>query len=340
VSNVATGDTPVRSSAPLLSASGLAVDFKLPGSRAPLRAVDGVSFEIGRREIFGLIGESGSGKSTIARAIMRLTPITSGEVLLAGTRFDQLRGKELRRERRRVQMVFQDPHEALDPRMTVRQAIEEPLRARSRGSRAGLHDCVVDLLHRVGLDDSYLERKPHTMSGGQKQRVNIARALALEPELLVCDEAVSALDVSVRAGIINLLIGLQHELGISVLFISHDLGVVAHLADRIGVLYLGRLAEIAPTESLIARPRHPYAEALLAAEPEPKPATHRAARPPVIKGEIPSAASPPSGCRFRTRCRYVQELCAQEEPPLRRVDGDTLVACHFAEKLELTGRRA
>ena len=340
MSAVAADDMPVRSSGPLLSASGLEVDFKLPGTGAPLRAVDGVSFEIGRSEIFGLIGESGSGKSTIARAIMRLTPITSGEVMLGGTRFDRLRGRELRRQRRRVQMVFQDPHEALDPRMTVRQAIEEPLRAGNRDSRAGLHDRVIDLLHRVDLDDSYLERKPHTMSGGQKQRVNIARALALEPELLVCDEAVSALDVSVRAGIINLLIGLQRDLEISVLFISHDLGVVAHLADRIGVLYLGRLAEVAPTESLTARPRHPYAEALLAAEPEPKPSTHRAPRPPVIKGEAPSAAKPPSGCRFRTRCRYAQKLCAQEEPPLRRVDHDTLVACHFAEELKLTGRRA
>jgi oligopeptide/dipeptide ABC transporter ATP-binding protein len=340
VSAVAADDMPVPSSGPVLSASGLEVDFKLPGARAPLRAVDGVSFEIGRGEIFGLIGESGSGKSTIARAIMRLDPITSGEVMLGDTRFDQLRGRELRRQRRRVQMVFQDPHEALDPRMTVRQAIEEPLRAGYRDSRAGLHDRVVDLLHRVDLDDSYLERKPHTMSGGQKQRVNIARALALEPELLVCDEAVSALDVSVRAGIINLLMGLQRDLEISVLFISHDLGVVAHLADRIGVLYLGRLAEVAPTESLTARPRHPYTEALLAAEPEPKPSTHRAPRLPVIKGEVPSAAKPPSGCRFRTRCRYAQEQCAQEEPPLRRVDRDTLVACHFAEELELTGRRA
>jgi oligopeptide/dipeptide ABC transporter ATP-binding protein len=333
-------DMPGPSSVPVLSASGLEVDFKLPGARAPLRAVDGVSFEIGRSEIFGLIGESGSGKTTIARAIMQLTPITSGAVMLGGTRLDRLRGAELRRQRRRVQMVFQDPHEALDPRMTVRQAIEEPLRAGNRDSRAGLHDRVVDLLHRVGLDESYLERKPHTMSGGQKQRVNIARALALQPELLVCDEAVSALDVSVRAGIINLLIGLQRDLAISVLFISHDLGVVAHLADRIGVLYLGRLAEVAPTESLTARPRHPYTEALLAAEPEPKPSTHRAPRPPVIKGEVPSAAKPPSGCRFRTRCRYAQEQCALQEPPLRRVDRDTLVACHFAEELELTGRRA
>jgi oligopeptide/dipeptide ABC transporter ATP-binding protein len=324
----------------LLSVSELEVHFKLPGARAPLRAVDGLSFEIGTSEIFGLIGESGSGKSSVARAIMRLAPITKGAVELGGTRFDQLRGRKLRRLRRRVQMVFQDPHESLDPRMTVRQAIAEPLQAGNAMSGATLDERVVDLLHRVGLDESHLDRKPHTISGGQKQRVNIARALALEPELLVCDEAVSALDVSVQAGIVNLLLGLQQDLGISVLFISHDLGVVAHLADRVGVMYLGRLAEVAPADSLTSRPRHPYTEALLAAEPEPKPSTHRTPRPPVIRGDVPSAASPPSGCRFRTRCRYAQERCAQEEPALRRVDDDTVVACHFAEELVLTGRRA
>jgi len=324
----------------LLSVSELEVHFKLPGARTPLRAVDGVSFEIGTSEIFGLIGESGSGKSSVARAIMRLAPITKGAVELGGTRFDQLRGRKLRRLRRRVQMVFQDPHESLDPRMTVRQAIAEPLQVGNPTSRTRLDERVVDLLHRVGLDESHLDRKPHTISGGQKQRVNIARALALEPELLVCDEAVSALDVSVQAGIVNLLLGLQQDLGISVLFISHDLGVVAHLADRVGVMYLGRLAEVAPADSLTSRPRHPYTEALLAAEPESKPSTHRTPRPPVIRGDVPSAASPPSGCRFRTRCRYAQERCAQEEPALRRVDDDTVVACHFAEELVLTGRRA
>jgi len=324
---------------PLLSVSGLEVHFKLPGTRTPLRAVDGVSFDIGKGETFGLIGESGSGKSSVARAIMRLAPIASGAVVLGGTRLDELRGRELRRLRRRVQMVFQDPHESLDPRMTVRKAIAEPLRVGNATSPTALDERVLELLHRVGLDDSHLDRKPHTLSGGQKQRVNIARALALDPDLLVCDEAVSALDVSVQAGIINLLLGLQQDLGISVLFISHDLGVVAHLADRVGVMYLGRLAEVAPTQSLTARPRHPYTEALLAAEPEPKPSTHRTPRPPVIRGDVPSAAKPPSGCRFRTRCRYARDRCAEDEPPLRRVDGDTLVACHFAEQLVLTGRR-
>jgi oligopeptide/dipeptide ABC transporter ATP-binding protein len=326
-------------SAPLLLVSDLEVHFRLAGAPSPLHAVDGVSFDIARAEIFGLIGESGSGKSTVARAVMRLAPITSGSVALAGTRLDRLRGKELRRQRRRVQMVFQDPHESLDPRMTVRRAIAEPLRVGTALPRAAVDERVIDLLHRVGLDESHLDRKPHTMSGGQKQRVSIARALALEPELLVCDEAVSALDVSVQAGILNLLLGLQRDLDISVLFISHDLGVVAHLADRIGVLYLGRLAEVAPADALTSRPRHPYTEALLAAEPEPMPSTHRTPRPPVIRGDVPSAANPPSGCRFRTRCRYARARCAEEAPDLRPIDDGALVACHFADELVLAGRR-
>lgn len=324
----------------LLSISNLQVHFKLPGRSAPLHAVDGVSFDIGRREVFGLIGESGSGKSTVARAVLRLAPIADGAVLLAGARLDRLRGKDLRRERRRVQMVFQDPHESLDPRMTVRQAIAEPLLLGRSLTQTEREKRVSELVHRVGLDDSHLDRKPHALSGGQKQRVNIARALALDPELLVCDEAVSALDVSVQAGVINLLLNLQQDLGISVLFISHDLAVVAHLADRIGVMYMGCIAEIAPTETLTARPRHPYTEALLAAEPEARPSTdHRSTGVPGA-GEAPSVERPPSGCRFRTRCRYAQARCETEEPSLRPIGEDTLVACHFADELRLIGRRA
>jgi oligopeptide/dipeptide ABC transporter ATP-binding protein len=315
------------------------VHFKLPNVSKPLRAVDGVSFEIGRGETFGLIGESGSGKSTVARAVMHLAPVTSGTIALDGSRIDQLRGSQLRRERRRVQMVFQDPHESLDPRMTVRQAIAEPLLVSKKLPKEQTTARVDDLLHRVGLDEHHAVRKPHALSGGQKQRVNIARAIALDPDLLICDEAVSALDVSVRAGIINLLLDLQQELGISVLFISHDLGVVAHVADRIGVMYLGQLTEVSTTGALVVRPRHPYPEALLAAEPEPIPSTHRLPRAEPIKGDIPSAANPPSGCRFRTRCPYAAERCATEQPTLRPVDG-ALVACHFAEELTLTGRRS
>src|SRR5215218_9020067 len=290
-----------RPSAPLLSVADLEVHFKLPDTSKPLRAVDGVSFDIGRGEAFGLIGESGSGKSTIARAVMRLAPVTKGSIVLDGVRIDHVRGARLRRDRRRVQMVFQDPHESLDPRMTVRQSVAEPMLVAKRAGRGEATTRVNDLLRRVGLDEHHAERKPHALSGGQKQRVNIARALALEPELLICDEAVSALDLSVRAGIINLLLGLQQELGISVLFISHDLGVVAHVADRIGVIYLGQLVEIAATTAIVARPRHPYTEALLAAEPEAVPSTHRRPRADPIKGDIPIASDPPSGCRFRTR---------------------------------------
>jgi len=332
-------DTAARAS-PLLSVEALDVEFDLPGSRAKLRAVDGVSFAIGRREIFGLIGESGSGKSSVARAIMRLAPIAGGAIDLDGTRIDQLQGRQLRASRRRVQMVFQDSSDSLDPHMSVRQAVAEPLRMREGITRATVDHLVTELLLRVGLDEAHLERKPHTLSGGQKQRVNIARALALRPELLVCDEAVSALDVSVQAGIINLLLSLQEELGISVLFISHDLGVVAHLADRIGVMYLGRLAEIANAQALTARPRHPYTEALLAAEPDARPSALRVARPPLVAGEAPSAANPPSGCRFRTRCRYARQRCAEEQPQLLPVEGGGLVACHFSGELVLAGRRA
>ena len=325
---------------PLLSITGLSVHFTLPGQRAPMKAVDGVSFDVGRREVFGLIGESGSGKTSVARAVMRLVPIAAGTVDLDGLRFHELRGSRLRRERRRMQMVFQDPHESLDPRMSVRQSIAEPLRLGGMARGAQLDARVLELVHHVGLDETHLDRKPNTLSGGQKQRVNIARALALQPDLLVCDEAVSALDVSVQAGIINLLLRLQQDLGISVLFISHDLGVVAHLADRIGVMYLGRIVEITSTEALTARPRHPYTEALLAAEPEAVPSSARRDCPPAIQGDVPSAARPPDGCRFRTRCPYARERCATEEPVLRPVDNGGLVACHFADDLRLAGRHA
>jgi oligopeptide/dipeptide ABC transporter ATP-binding protein len=328
----------MSATSPLLSVSRLEVHYRMPSTRSPLRAVDGVSFEIGRGEILGLIGESGSGKSSVARAVMRLAPVTAGAIELDRTRIDRLRGRALRRTRRRVQMVFQDPHESLDPRMTVRQSVAEPLALGTPLTRDAMDTRVTALIHRVGLDDSLLDRTPHTLSGGQKQRVNIARALALEPELLVCDEPVSALDVSVQAGIINLLLDLQRELGISILFISHDIGVVAHIADRIGVMYLGRLVELSSTESLVTRPRHPYTEALLAAEPRALPTSHRPPRSVPIRGDVPSALNPPSGCRFRTRCPYAVERCAVEAPPLAAVD-HALVACHLADELSLSASR-
>jgi oligopeptide transport system ATP-binding protein len=326
-------------SRPVLEVEDLRVYFKIKESQTPLRAVDGVTLAIDPGETFGLIGESGSGKSTVARAIMRLAPVAGGTITIDGVRFDRLRGRALRAARRRVQMVFQDPHESLDPRMTVQQSIAEPLRLNERLSRAELDERIESLLARVELDRHHASRKPHALSGGQKQRVNIARALALDPQLLICDEAVSALDLSVQAGILNLLTDLQRELGLSYLFISHDLGVVAHVADRVGVMYLGQLTELAPTTTLVARPRHPYTEALLSAEPQPVPSTHRQSRKITLQGDIPSPLDPPSGCRFRTRCRYAAERCASEEPQLRPLEDGTLVACHFAETLELQGRR-
>jgi oligopeptide/dipeptide ABC transporter ATP-binding protein len=305
-----------------------------------LRAVDGVSLHVDAGETFGLIGESGSGKSTVARAVMRLAPLAGGSVVLDGAPMHELRGGALRRARRNVQMVFQDPHESLDPRMTVQQSVAEPLQVNAVGDRSARASKVAELLGRVELDPQHALRHPHAISGGQKQRVNIARALALSPKLLICDEAVSALDLSVQAGILNLLLDLQRELGLAYLFISHDLAVVAHVADRIGVMYLGQLVEVGPTASVVSTPRHPYTEALLAAEPEPVPASMRTSTRIRLEGDIPSPLDPPSGCRFRTRCRYATDRCAAEVPPLRDNGDGTLVACHHADILQLQGRRA
>ena len=322
---------------PVLEVQDLRVEYRVKGARRPLRAVDGVSLAIERGETFGLIGESGSGKSTVARAVMRLAPIAAGAVVFERERFDELRGRRLRQARRRVGMVFQDPHDSLDPRMTVRQSIEEPIRLGGRLSRLDVERRVRELLDRVGLDDDHGDRYPHQLSGGQKQRVNIARALALDPQVLICDEAVSALDLSVQAGILNLLGALQRELGLAYLFISHDLGVVAHMADRIGVMYLGSLVELGPTSAVVGRPRHPYTEALVSAEPQPVPARLRSSRRITLQGDIPSALDPPSGCRFRTRCRYAVERCATEAPPLRQIERGHWAACHFADSLVLQG---
>ncbi|MGN6722920.1 MAG: oligopeptide/dipeptide ABC transporter ATP-binding protein [Marmoricola sp.] len=320
---------------PVVAVEGLCVEFKVSGQRQPLRAVDGVSFDVRRREIFGLIGESGSGKSTVARAVMRLTPIAAGSVRVGGLNFENLRGRGLRRQRRRIQMVFQDPHEALDPRMSVRAAIREPL-VLSGLTRAEADARVLELIHLVGLEESHLERKPHALSGGQKQRVNIARALSLEPEFLICDEAVSALDVSVQAGIINLLLRLQQELGLAILFISHDLSVVAHLSDRVGVMYRGRLVEVARTDDLAARPLHPYTEMLWASEPTPMPSAASALDAGwdrAVAGAAPSL----TGCRFRNRCPYAVDKCLEE--PALEVVAERLVACHRVSDLSLAGRR-
>ncbi|WP_219416503.1 ABC transporter ATP-binding protein [Pseudonocardia nigra] len=322
----------------LLVVEDLTVRYPVHGRRQTVKAVDGVSCSVAEGETFGLIGESGSGKSTIARAVLGLVRPTAGTISFRGMRLDRLRGREQRRMRRHYQMIFQDPHEALDPRMTVRASVAEPLRVQRRGDAGDLVALVDALLGKAGLSAEHAQRRPHELSGGQKQRVNIARALALDPELLVCDEAVSALDVSIQADILNLLAELQREMGLAYLFISHDIGVVSHIADRVAVMYLGVIVERGPVEGVIDSPLHPYTEALLAAEPQAVPAHCRTERPAPLKGELPSPIDPPSGCRFRTRCPYAEDRCAAEVPPLRELMPGRWVACHFAESLDLRGR--
>jgi oligopeptide/dipeptide ABC transporter ATP-binding protein len=309
--------------------SDLAVHF--PSRRGqPVRAVDGVSLTVAPGETLGLVGESGCGKSTLSRAVVGLQAPTRGSVVVAGVEIVGADRRTLRAARAQMQMVFQDSATSLNPRMTVGEAIGEPLLVRRLARGAALRDRVTALLAEVGLRAEHAGRYPHQFSGGQRQRIVIARALALRPALLVCDEPVSALDVSVRAQILNLLVALQRSHGMANLFVSHDLAVVRHVCDRVAVMYLGRLMELAPRDALYAAPRHPYTRALLLAVPEPDPAVQRGKPrvPPV--GEIPSPARPPAGCRFHTRCPIAQAVCRVEEPVWRPV-GQSMVACHFAE---------
>ena len=304
-----------------------------------IRAVDGVSLTLGRGETLGLIGESGSGKSTLGRTVIGLLPPTSGQVLIGGVDVWNLPRREQQRIRSRVQVIFQDPSEALDPRMTVAASIAEPLRVRDGRNPVEHRRIVDDLLEKVGFDVSHGDRRPHELSGGQKQRVNIARSLVLDPGLIVCDEVVSALDVSIQAEILNLFAKLRRERDLGYLFISHDLSVVAHVSHRVAVMYLGKLVEVGPTEQVIHRPRHPYTQALLAAQPRAVPSRLRAPRPTRLTGDIPSPASPPSGCRFRTRCPYAQPSCAESEPELRSCGDGVSAACHFIDDIA-SGRLA
>jgi len=311
-----------------LSVLGLEVRFLVGAPRRWLRAVDDVSFSIDPGETLGLVGESGSGKSTLARALLRLVPAAAGTVRFRGEDLLRLRGPALRRMREHAQIIFQDPLASLDPRMTVGRIIEEPLREfRPRLESDARRRRVLGMMERVGLLPIHLHRYPHEFSGGQAQRIGIARALMLEPELLVCDEPISALDVSIKSQIANLLKDLQQQFNLTVLFIAHDLGAVRFSCDRILVLYLGRVMEIAPRESLFANPRHPYTRALLNSVPIPDPGRIRRESP--LSGEIPSPLSPPSGCRFRTRCPIAVARCEEEVPQLRPV-GDSQVACHRA----------
>lgn len=321
-----------NSTPPLVRVEDLRVHFPI-SRKDTLKAVDGISFEVFPNEVFGLIGESGSGKTTVGRTVVSLQQPTGGRVLLDGQDMSSLPASELRRMRRDYQIVFQDPAGALNPRMTIRQSVTEPLRIEGKLARAEQDALALEYLGLVGLRPEHAERYPHELSGGQKQRVNIARVLTMKPKLVVCDEAVAALDVSIQAEIINLFDKLQKELGLAYLFISHDLSVVAHVSHRIAVMYLGRLVEVGDVDGIISAPMHPYTRALLRSRPIPIPASMRARSRPALTGEIPSALSPPSGCRFRTRCAYAQERCAREEPPLRELRAGQQVACHFAGEL-------
>jgi peptide/nickel transport system ATP-binding protein len=320
-------------SAPLLQVSDLVKHFPvhggvLGGTTALVRAVDGVSFEIARGETLSLVGESGCGKSTVGRAILRLIEPTSGEVHLDGQRIDNLPPAQLRSLRRRMQVVFQDPFSSLNPRMTVRDLLAEPMVNFGVARGAGLEARVAALLDKVRLPLDAMGRYPHEFSGGQRQRIGIARALAPEPDLVICDEAVSALDVSVKAQIINLLAELQDELGVALLFISHDLAIVEHLTHRVAVMYLGKIMEVAERTTLFSTPHHPYTRALLSAVPVPDPDAKR--QRILLKGDVPSPMNPPQGCRFHTRCPFVFERCRVEEPVLRTVgDGAHVSACHL-----------
>ena len=324
---------------PLLSIRGLKVHFPISsgglfGASRPLKAVDGVDFDVFPGETLGIVGESGSGKSTIGRAVLQLIKPTAGKVVWLGTDIAGFSRGQMKARRREMQIVFQDPLASLNPRMTAGDIIAEPLdtfepqiKAEERKAR------VQEMMAKVGLLPQMINRYPHEFSGGQNQRIGIARAMILKPKLIVADEPVSSLDVSIRAQIINLLADLQKEMGVALIFISHDLAVVRHVSHRVLVLYLGRVMEIAESQVLLSLPRHPYTQALLSAAPVPDPAIERGKKRLLIEGDLPSPLNPPSGCVFRTRCPKAQAKCAEEIPALESRDGaaDHLVACHFAD---------
>lgn len=295
-----------------------------------VRAVDGISFQILEGETFGLVGESGCGKSTTGRMILRLIDNTSGEICFEGKSIQGVSGKELHELRQKMQMVFQDPYASLNPKMTVEQIISEPYEIYQIGTKEERRKWVENLLNDVGLSDYHMNRFPHEFSGGQRQRIGIARALALHPKLVVCDEPVSALDVSVRAQVLKIMQELQRKYQLSYLFISHDLSVVKHISDRIGVMYLGRLMEVGPKKQLFQNPLHPYTQALLSAIPIPNPDRPRSQIP--LEGDVPSPLAPPSGCVFHPRCRFCTERCKQEVPQFRELENGHWSACHLAEQ--------
>ena len=304
----------------------------LKRSNGFVKAVDDISFDVKVGETFGIVGESGCGKSTMGKSVIRLIEPTDGKVILDGQDFTALKGKELKKARENIKLIFQDPYASLNPRMTVKDIIGEPIDiAKIYKTKKERDDRIIEVMKQVGLNLDYLYRYPHEFSGGQRQRIGIARAIALQPKLIICDEPVSALDVSIQAKIINLLKELQQKLGIAYIFISHDLSVVKHIADRVGVMYLGNIVEVGEADDVYHDPLHPYTQALLSSVPIPDPKTARVKKRIVLEGELPSPINPPSGCVFRTRCPKATERCAKEKPTLKNV-GNRQVACFLYDK--------
>ncbi|CAA7602162.1 Putative ABC transporter [Acididesulfobacillus acetoxydans] len=295
-----------------------------------VKAVDGVSFRVFPGETLGLVGESGCGKTTTGRSILKLTEPTSGEIIYKGQHLEKLSPRGMRPFRREMQIIFQDPYSSLNPRMLVYDIISEPIKIHHLAEGKGVDKRVYELLDLVGLNRKHAKRYPHEFSGGQRQRIGVARALAVEPELVICDEPVSALDVSIQAQIINLLEDLQNELHLSYIFIAHDLSVVKHISDRVAVMYLGRIVEVAVSSALYAEPKHPYTQALLSAIPEPQVSGMKKQRI-LLQGDVPSPINPPAGCHFHTRCRFAQEVCSREVPALKDLGNGHLAACHLAK---------
>ncbi|MDA8247898.1 MAG: ATP-binding cassette domain-containing protein [Rhodospirillales bacterium] len=324
---------------PVISVRDLRVQFHTRGGSDTVKAVDGVDFDVWSGETLGIIGESGSGKTTLGRALVSLITPNTGRILHDGIDPTTLRGARFRAHRRDYQIVFQDPNAALNPRMTIFDSVIEPAVIARIGDGGSRHRDGLAMLTRIGLGQELAGRYPHQISGGQKQRVNIARVLMLRPKVIVCDEVVAALDVSIRGDILNLFADLQREFRLTYVFITHDIAVVSHISDRIAVTYLGKLMELGPAEAVIGRPLHPYTRALLSAEPRPLPTALRSNRRIVLEGEIPSPIAPPSGCRFRTRCPVVQPRCADDMPAWREIEPGHWAACHFAQAAEALPRK-